>query len=164
MHRTGLWQNRYQTFTTPKGRLRERSQEVKDVMRELEARQQEEKKSLDEANPKLEQELWFNYRMLQVYDLLSLYFCCDGYTEDHFKEDIIAPVPVAYDTKEEVELRIVPAGTNSVRMQPYPLDTSPLRVYVRTRIIPAGTFGSEQRCREVYHKARRELLSFELRG
>ena len=46
MHRTGLWQNRYQTFTSPKGRLRERSPEVKAAMQQLEAKQQEEKKSL----------------------------------------------------------------------------------------------------------------------
>ena len=39
MHRTGLWQNRYQTFTSPKGRLRERSGEVKAALTELEARQ-----------------------------------------------------------------------------------------------------------------------------
>lgn len=57
MHRTGLWQSRYQTFTSPKGRLRERSPEIKAVMRELEAKQQEEKKSLSGGNPKFEEEL-----------------------------------------------------------------------------------------------------------
>ena len=43
--------------------------------------------------------------------MLSLYFCCDGYADDEgFKEDLIAPVPVSYDSKEEVELRLIPNG------------------------------------------------------
>jgi hypothetical protein len=67
MHRTGLWQNRYQTFTSPKGRLRERSPEVKAVMQQLEAKQQEEKKSLTLSSPTFENDLWFNYRALQIY-------------------------------------------------------------------------------------------------
>ncbi|MGH7772218.1 MAG: DUF3891 family protein [Candidatus Binatia bacterium] len=164
MHRTGLWQNRYNTFTSPKGRLRERSPEVKAVMRELEASQEEEKKSLGKANPKFSEELWFNYRLLQVYDLLSLYFCCDGHAEDAFKEDLIAPVPVGYDVKEEVELRIIPKGASSVRFEPYPFDISPLKVSVRARIIPPGSFRSEKECSEAYHKAPRQLLSFEIRA
>jgi hypothetical protein len=45
MHRTGLWQNRYDTFTSPKGRLRERSPEIKAVKQQLETNQQEEKNS-----------------------------------------------------------------------------------------------------------------------
>jgi Protein of unknown function (DUF3891) len=51
MHRTGLWQNRYDTFTSPKGRLRERSPEVKVVKQQLETKQEEEKKSLGRENP-----------------------------------------------------------------------------------------------------------------
>jgi hypothetical protein len=54
----------------------------------LETQQDAEKKSLGLENPTFENDLWFNYRALQIYDLLSLYFCCDGYADDdHFKED-----------------------------------------------------------------------------
>lgn len=162
MHRTGLWQNRYNTFTSPKGRLRERSPEVKAVMNELEAKQQEEKKSIGGENPTFAHELWFNFRMLQVYDLLSLYFCCDGYREDQFKEDLIAPVPVAYGSKDEVGLRIIPTIENPVKMSPYPFDISPLGVSVRARLIPAGKFRSEEEGLEAYHKAPRSLLTFEI--
>ena len=162
MHRTGLWKNRYQFFTSPKGRLRERSPETKAVMKDLESTQEKERKALGSTNPRFEEQLWFNYRLLQVYDLLSLYFCCDGYDEDRFKESAIAPVPVSYDSKEEVELRIVPTEANSVKIQPYPFDLSPLKFSVRARIIPAGTFASEEVCREAYHKAPRVLLNFEV--
>jgi hypothetical protein len=163
MHRTGLWQNRYQTFTSPKGRLRERSPEIKAVMKQMEAKQQEEKNSLGAGNPKFQDELWFNYRALQIYDLLSLYFCCDGYTEeDGFKEDLLAPIRLAYDTPDEVELRIIPTGPRSVRMDPYPFDISPLKVSVRARTIPPGSYHSEEAGLEAYHKALRQLLSFEI--
>jgi hypothetical protein len=163
MHRTGLWHNRYETFTSPKGRLRERSPEVQAVKKELEAKQEEEKEKLGGANPKFASKLWFNFRVLQVYDLLSLYFCCDGYaTNDQFKEDRIAPVPISYDGKEEIELHIVPMGANSVKMHPYPFDISPLKISVRARLMPAGSFASTAECSEAYHKAPRCLLNFEI--
>ena len=163
MHRTGLWQNRYQTLTSPKGRLRERSPEVKAVMKELESKQQEEKQSLGLGDPIFENDLWFNYRALQIYDLLSLYFCCDGYVDDdHFKEDRLAPIRLAYDSQAETELRITPAAAGAVQIEPYPFDISPLKVFVRARRVPPGAYESEEACLEAYHKAPRELLSFEI--
>ena len=163
MHRTGLWQNRYDTLSSPKGRLRERSAEVKAAKQQLEKRQEEEKKSLGQANAKFADELWFNYRALQIYDLLSLYFCCDGYADDdHFKEERLAPVRLSYDNPTEVELRIIPAGARSVRMEPYPFDIAPLAVSARARIIAPGTYPSEAACLAAYHKAPRELLTFEI--
>jgi Protein of unknown function (DUF3891) len=161
-HRTGLWQMRYDSFTSPKGRMREKNDEIEAVIKELEAKQQEEKRSLGKAEPKFDQDLWFNYRMLQVFDILSLYFCCDGYMDDKLKQDLIAPVPVNYESKEEVELHIIPIDASSVKIDPYPFDISPLSVSVRARKIPAGRYASEEEGREVYFKARRDLLSFEL--
>lgn len=164
MHRTGLWQNRYDTLSSPKGRLRERSAEVKAAKQELETKQEKEKRSLALNNPTFENELWFNYRALQLYDLLSLYFCCDGYVDDdQFKEERLAPVRLSYDNQAEVELRIIPAGGRSVRMEPYPFDSAPLAVSARARIVPPGTYPSEAACLEAYHKAPRTLLSFEIR-
>jgi len=187
MHRTGLWQNRYQTFTSPKGRLRERSPEIKAAMKEMEATQQEEKNGLGGGDPKFEADLWVNYRALQIYDLLSLYFCCDGYIpltlpspplsgertkergpeddqfeDDQLKEDVLAPIRLGYDSQEEVELRITPIGARAVKIEPYPFDVSPLKISVRARIIPRGTYGSEGECLEAYHKAPRQLLTFEI--
>jgi hypothetical protein len=163
MHRTGLWQNRYQTFTTPKGRLRERSAAVKAAMKELEAKQQEEKQSIGLGDPRFENDLWFNYRALQIYDLLSLYFCCDGYADDdRFKEDLLAPVRLTYESQAETELRIIPDGSRAVRMEPYPFDISPLKAFVRARRVSPGTYASAEACLEAYHKAPRELLSFEI--
>ena len=162
MHRTGLWHNRYNVFTEPAGRVRERSPEVQAAKKDLEAKQEKTKQALAAKNPGFEDELAYNYRALQIYDLLSLYFCCDGYaTENTFKEYKIAPVPVAYDSNETVELRVVPNG-GGVRFDPYPFDISPLQVSVRARAIKPETGQSEQAGLEAYQKAPRQIINFQI--
>jgi hypothetical protein len=163
MHRTGLWHNRYNVFTEPAGRLRERSREIQTAKKELEAKQEQTKKSLAAGKPGFEGELAYNYRALQIFDLLSLYFCCDGYaSENQFKEYAIAPVRVAYDSPEEVRLRIAPDGANLVRFDPYPFDTSPLQVSVRARIVSPTAGQSEEAGLEAYQKAPRQIINFQI--
>lgn len=162
MHRTGLWHNRYNVFTEPAGRLRDRSPEVQATKKELEANQETIKQTLAKGNPGFENELSYNYRALQIYDLLSLYFCCDGYAaENTFKEYKIAPVRVAYDSAETVELRIIPNG-DGVRFDPYPFDVSPLPVSVRARVIKLTGGQSEEAGLETYQKAAREIINFQI--
>jgi hypothetical protein len=163
MHRTGLWHNRYNVFTKPAGNLRERSQEVQRAKKELEAKHEEFKKTLSAGIPDFENELSYNYRALQIFDLLSLYFCCDGYaSENEFKEYTIAPVRVAYDSDEGVELKITPNGPDSVKMTPYPFDASPLQFSVRTRLVMPTKGQSAEAALEAYQKAPRQLLTFEI--
>lgn len=96
MHRSGLWENRYHVFTSPKGRLRERSAEVKAGQASLGTKAARRKTPSAEATRSLPRSSGFNFRALQIYDLLSLYFCCGGYvSDDQFKEDLIAPVAPA---------------------------------------------------------------------
>ena len=83
------------TMSSParKGACGERSAEVMAAKRGLEAQQEQEKNALSAGKIAFVDELWFNFRALQIFDLLSLYFCCDGYADDEqFKEDLIAPV------------------------------------------------------------------------
>ena len=162
MHRTGLWHNRYNVFTEPSMRLRERSAEIQAAKKELETKQEQAKKTLAAGRPGFEDELAHNYRTLQIFDLLSLYFCCDGYTaDDHFKEYTIAPVRVAYDSPEQVQLRVVPNG-NGVRFDPYPFDVSPLQVSVRARVVSQPAEKSEEAGLEAYQKAQRQILNFQI--
>ena len=143
-------------------RFRERSAEIQAAKKELEARQEEAKKNLGAGSPGFEDELAYNYRTLQIFDLLSLYFCCDGYTsDDHFKEYTIAPVRVAYDSPEQVQLRVVPNG-NGVRFDPYPFDISPLQVSVRARLVSRPANKSEDAGLEAYQKAPRQILQFQI--
>ena len=163
MHRTGLWHNRYSVFTEPAMRTRERSQAVHNAKKELEAKQEETKKRLGARNSGFENELAYNYMALQVFDLLSLYFCCDGYaTEDQFKPYTIAPVRLSYDGDETVRLTIRPNGPGSVIFDPYPFDLNPLKVSARARLLAAPKEKTEAACIDVYHKAPRQLLTFQL--
>jgi hypothetical protein len=163
MHRTGLWHNRYNVFTQPAGNLRERSSAVQNAKKELESKQQEYKKTLAAANPKFEDELAYNYRALQIFDLLSLYFCCDGYVaENEFKEYTIAPIRIAYDSNEEAELKITPKGPGAVKMTPFPFDASPLKFSVRTRLMTPAKGQTAEAGLEAYQKAPRQLLTFEI--
>jgi hypothetical protein len=163
MHRTGLWHNRYNIFTEPAGRMRERSQAVQNAKKELEAKQDELKKTLAAKNPGLANELAYNYMALQIFDLLSLYFYCDGYaSDDQFKEYSIAPVRVSYDRDESVRLTIRPNGAGSVIMDPYPFDVSPVKFSARARIVAPPKEKSEAACVDAYHKATRQMLTFEV--
>lgn len=163
MHRTGLWHNRYNIFTAPAGNLRERSAAVKDAKIKLESQQAEIKRKLMELEPGFENELAYNYMALQIFDLLSLYFCCDGYAnENEFKEYKIAPVRVSYDSDETVTLTIKPNGPGSVIFAPYPFDVKQLTVSARARIVAAPAEKTEAAVAEAYHKAARQLLTFEI--
>ena len=77
IHRTGLWQNRYNIFSEPAGRLRDRSQAVQNAKRELEAKQQEVKKALAAKHPDFEKELGYNYMKASVITLR----CSTSHTE-----------------------------------------------------------------------------------
>lgn len=164
MHRTGLWQNRYNTVSSGKGRLRnaELSPDVRSVIQKLEAEHGEEKKSLGKGSTAFEEELWFNYRLLQLYDILSLYFCTNGYAENRLTAQSAAPVPVAYESKEEVELRLIPDSDEAVRFDPYPFHSFPLKVSLDARIMAQENFSTEQDCREAYFKSPRVRLEFEI--
>jgi hypothetical protein len=161
MHRTGLWQSRYETMGLKKSG-RERSPAVRELIQRLESAQEQEKKDLSRNHEGFEAQLWFNYRLLQVYDILSLYFCCNGYDRGRLKEDAVGPITATYGAKEEVRLRIAPVDSRRVRIDPYPFDCSPFDIAIRARSLSYGNFGSEKECRESYLKARRMVLEFQL--
>jgi hypothetical protein len=163
MHRTGLWHNRYNILTEPAGRLRERSIAVQNAKKEMEAQQEEMKRQLAAKIPGFENELAYNYMALQIFDLLSLYFCCDGYAGDkEFKEYKIAPVRLSYDSNETVTLTIKPNGAGAVIMDPYPFDVSPVQFSARARIMAPPKDKSEAACIDAYHKADRQMLTFQV--
>lgn len=163
MHRTGLWHNRYNIFTEPAGRLRERSQAVQNAKKQMEAKQDEIKNILAAKNPGFERELEYNYMALQVFDLLSLYFCCDGYaSDDQFREYAIAPVRLSYEGDATVRLTLRPNGAGSAVIDPYPFDLSPLKFSARARVIAPPKEKSEAACIDAYQKADRQMITFEV--
>ena len=69
-HRTGLWQNRYEAIKVPslvnRGAMKP---EIADFIARSEARQHDVEAGLDAAEVKT------NYRLLQIWDMISLYLC-----------------------------------------------------------------------------------------
>ena len=105
--------------------------------------------------------LWFNYQLLQVYDLLSLHVCCDGYDNGKLQGASLEGVPVAYPGADQVEVRFTPTGPASLRVDPYPFDVAPLTISVRGRRMAPVAATSESEVRESYYRAPRELVSWQ---
>lgn len=169
MHHTGLAQSRYnliQSWQTNHGTASPRRRirpEMEATVRTLEASQREQIDELERTGKDSSRHVWVNYRIFQVFDLLSLYFCCDGYEADGtMKEVRIGPVPTAYDFEKEVELRITPAGTQRITIDPYPFDVSPLRVAVMGRVMAGDPEKSEAESRLAFHRADRQFLNWEV--
>jgi len=169
MHHTGLAQGRYnliQSWQTRAGAAAPRRgirPEMEATVRTLEASQREQMDQLERTGTDSSQHVWVNYRIFQVFDLLSLYFCCDGYEADgSLKEVRITPVPAAYDSEKEVELHIIPAGAQKVRIDPYPFDVSPLNIAVMGRVMSGDPLKSEAEIRLAFHRADRQLLNWEV--
>jgi len=169
MHHTGLAQSRYnliQSWQTGYGTAAPRKRirpEMEATVKTLEASQQEQLDRLERIGKDSSHHVWVNYRIFQVFDLLSLYFCCDGYEADGSMKAVrITPVPTAYDSEKEVELHIIPSDSQSVRIKPYPFDVSPLSIAVIGRVMSGDPGKSEAASRLAFHKADRRLLSWEV--
>ena len=163
MHRTGLWQQRYETVqssTRASQGARAASPEITAITERLEAAQKLEMQALGNGDATFEHELWTNFRILQLYDLLSIYFCCEGWDEGRLTEHFIGPVPMSYETQDDAKFTIVPIGERVLKIDPFPFDVSPLTVAVRGREMAPMVGASDEEIREAYHRSTRSLLEF----
>ncbi len=154
MHRTGLWRNRYGTIKHPAGfNPRQPNPAIEAFIARNEARQQRERAQFDEAR------LWINYRLLQVWDLLGLYFCCAEPCEDHLE-----PVPTRYGggNDEGVRLSLHPMEPRKIAFEPYPFDHRPFEVQLACRRLPQAAYPDTAAFRRAYFQAPTELMRFEL--
>jgi hypothetical protein len=173
MHGVGLPQQRYGTMVTMNKRVDEYS------LKFIEEREPSHKIMMDQvarteqyAGANSTEWIWFNYRMMQVFDRMSLFFCanCDiasvpetgAHSEGKgYYGPIINPTPIRFGMPDgEVRLRAL--GKTNVVVDPYPFNQSPLRVGVRGRLIPRVAYKDQNAFREVYHTAAREIFEFTL--
>ncbi len=94
-----------------------------------------------------EDELWTNYKLLQVYDRLSLYFCTKDVEGGEPAK--LAPIPVSYDG-EEAQISIEPDGPWRVRMDPYPFGESPTTFALPRRTLPKAAWSDNDEFREQF--------------
>jgi hypothetical protein len=152
-HRTGLWRGRYDAIDHPPHPIRPLAPAVENFAAKAEARQAEERKSCDP------QELWTNYRLLQVWDLLGLYFSC----QDPFDE-YIDPVPTRYGAakNEGVRMTLKPVTSRKVSFDPYPFDRRPCFAQLGCKRLPSVSYPDRDAFRRAYFQAATELIEFEL--
>jgi hypothetical protein len=134
MHGAGLYNDRYGTF-----RLAEQhfSPSERELVDEFLAEQALFQQSLAEralgrqlhSHVTTDPEVWYNYRLLQVWDRLSIQFAFRLAADGE-----IAPLPRP-DGPDEA-LRIKNVGPFSVTLDPYPFDESPRAFPLAARLLP----------------------------
>jgi hypothetical protein len=167
VHHSGLRKRRYDTVRVKKhdsgnGNAPEEAPLGLDAaFEDLQGWQQEVAQELGMSDASARNAFWHNYRLLQVFDLLSLHFCCDGYQGDQLKELTLENVPVSGSSSEMVDLQLTPIGPNNVRVTPYPFDESPLRVSVMARCVTPRMQDAAELGQEEYYHAPRETVTWE---
>jgi len=167
MHHSGLRKRRYDTVRVKRSdggngaSADEAPLGLDAAFEDLEGWQQEVAQELGMSDSSARDSFWHNYRLLQVFDLLSLHFCCDGYQGDQLKELTLEQVPVKSGSSEVVELHLTPIDRNVVRVTPYPFDESPLRVSVQARCVVPLVAAPAELGQEEYYHAPRELVTWE---
>jgi hypothetical protein len=137
MHMSGLYRHRYGVMPTPAMQL---TDEARTHVEEFVVREEERQRALAEALEVDEERQWVNYALLQVFDVVSLYFgladvetgapgACEG-------------VPVV-DGGDPVRIEIAPLGPWRVRFDPYPFVESPLPLTLVRRLVPKRAWADD---------------------
>jgi hypothetical protein len=138
MHGAGIYRGRYGTQPSLRVTF---ADEVREQVEEFVAEQEELQAGLVAALTVSEEERWVNYRLLQVYDRLSLYFCLRDLETG--EPDELAPTPRDYAGGEEV-LAIEPAGPWRVRIAPFPFSAGPAEFTLVRRLVPKRAWEDDE--------------------
>jgi hypothetical protein len=164
LHCSGLYKQRYgiDPSLPIKQFAAEEQQVVQQFIDRLEAQQRQLCRELRQTNlpPAYTDEatLWTNYKLLQIYDRLSLFLCMPP-----LRARELGPAPLD-ERSGDVKLALQPAGERSLTISPYPFRENQLRLTVEARLIPNRSYDSDADLRETLAKAERRCLTFELRG
>lgn len=155
MHRTGLWRGRYDAITHPPHANRQQKPEIDAFVERTEAQ----RTKLLAKHGWDPQQLRINYRLLQFWDLLSLYFSCQAPVEGY-----IEPVPTSYTSKEGegVKITLTPIDAKTIAIDPYPFDATSLRIQLAAHRLSQMKFDNQDAFRKAYFQAPMEILEFEL--
>lgn len=162
MHLAGLYQMRFGSDRSmqPKSLSSEEEQVQRQFLDELRQQQESLRQELPEhgvpSSWMEKRRLWTNYKLLQVYDRLSLYFCM---APPH--SATLEPVPLDYQSGE-TQLTLTPLTERTVAIAPYPFDRSPLSFAVRAVLAPDRDYQNDDDFRAVFAAAPCLELSFEV--
>jgi hypothetical protein len=158
MHGAGIYNGRYGTELGISPTFAEQAKvEVEAFVAEQEATHPARAAALGVS----EMERWTNYKLLEVFDRLSLSFCLREWEGRNAQPDAISPVPADYEGGE-VELRLEPVGPWRVRMDPYPFAESPARFTLVRKLLLKAPFAGNEDFRLAYFRTRAELVEITL--
>jgi hypothetical protein len=129
MHGAGIYRGRYGTQPSLKLTF---ADEVRDQVDDFVAEQEKLHARLASELGVAEEERWTNYRFLQVYDRLSLYFCLSDTAAGEGIE--IDPIPLDY-AGGAATLSLEPLGAWQVGAEPYPFAESPAAFTLVRRVL-----------------------------
>ena len=156
-HRTGLWKGRYGFIKHPLGKYDLHKLDPR-ILRLIERNESWQDKAMESVGEAPKAKFPTNYQMMQVWDLLGLYFCCQ---EPY--EDFIDPIPTDFNG-EGVRMQMTPVGERKVLFDPYPFDNPELRVQLSCKRLPYKKYDSVAAFREAYFKAPNDLLEYVIRA
>jgi hypothetical protein len=144
MHGCGIYNGRYGTDPALKLTFAPLDQSaVTDFVNEQEGRRDELIKELGVS----EEELWTNYKFVQMYDRLSLYFCMKDLEAGETAE--LEPAPASY-SGDTAKLTITPDGPWRVKMDPFPFADAPAEFTLLRRTIPKADWQDNEEFREQF--------------
>ncbi|MFM9972730.1 MAG: DUF3891 family protein [Burkholderiales bacterium] len=152
MHRTGLWKNRYGAIDHPAMSGARRHGEDVDIF--IDRAEAEQKASSQRFDARV---LRINFHLLQVWDLLGLFFGCQEPGEDR-----IEPVPTGYADEPSVSLSMKNLGGGRVAFEPFPFDRHGLTVQMRGKRLAEPSYEDEKSFRSAWYRAPNVLLEYEL--
>lgn len=155
-HRTGLWRDRYGTIThPPHPHFPNMPEPIVEYVARNETWQADQMAKVDAR------EFDVAYRLMQLWDILGLYFCCADPIEQY-----VEPVPTDYDhdPAEGVRINLLPLGPRRVRFDPYPFDQALLRLHLPVRKLRRARWTSTEEFQRDYYTAPVENLEFEVVG
>lgn len=162
MHLAGLYQMRFGSDRSmpPKSLSPEEERVQRHFLDELRQQQEALQRELPQQGVPSswleERRVWCNYKLLQIYDRLSLYFCTAPP-----RPATLEPVPLDYEGGE-TQLTLTPLTERAVAITPYPFDCSPLPCTVPARIAPDRDYADDDELRAVFAAAPVTQLYFEV--
>jgi len=147
-----FWRNRYGAIDHPAmSGARRLGADVEAFIEHAEAEQKECGKAFDAHA------LRINFHLLQVWDLLGLFFGCQEPGEER-----IEPVPTGYANEAPVSLSMKNLGGGSVAFDPFPFDRRGLKVQMRAKRLARPRYDDEKSFRAAWYRAPNVLLEYEL--
>jgi len=153
MHGAGIYTGRY--GTQPSLGL-SGSEEFRGEIDAFVAEQEGSHPARAEAAGAGDEERWTNYKLLQVYDRLSLYFCLRDLVGGEAEQ--ISPAP-AGPGGDDLELRVEPLGPWHVAIDPYPFADRPGRFGVVRKVVPKRSYAGNEEFRRDYFAIRSETVA-----